>query len=199
MIKNSSAADSRWPRLYVCTHSNATDILRKACSERTLLLVVYGTNMWKHTKFGIPVLNLVLSTWLVENWRIITARHMRTGFRKFSKKNSCIARTRRDPAGLKGPRSDLTMTGRCDSSSSAGWSPNFDFRWSRRARGVVTPEFCSAQLNSKSTGISSSEVTMYDGGDAGRGCLRGQCRVGLQNFVITYFIVFEIPRLFYSI
>ena len=39
-------------------------------------------------------------------------RGARAGFRKFSGKNSCIARARRGRAGLKGPRPDLTMTGR---------------------------------------------------------------------------------------
>jgi hypothetical protein len=48
---------------------------------------------------------------------------MRAGFRKFSKKkNSCIARPRRGRAGLKGPRPDLTMTGRFHAYSSAGSS-----------------------------------------------------------------------------
>jgi hypothetical protein len=50
---------------------------------------------------------------LEENWRIRPARLPRAGFRKFSGKNSCIARARRGRAGLKGPRPDLTMTGRC--------------------------------------------------------------------------------------
>jgi hypothetical protein len=36
-------------------------------------------------------------------------------FVNFRGKKSCIARARRGRAGLKGPRPDLTMTGRCDS------------------------------------------------------------------------------------
>jgi hypothetical protein len=40
VIKNSSATNSRWPQIYVCTHSNAAYLFHKACSERTL--VVYG-------------------------------------------------------------------------------------------------------------------------------------------------------------
>jgi hypothetical protein len=56
---------------------------------------------------------------------------MRAGFRKFSKKNSCIARARRGRAGLKGPRPDLTMTGRCNVASSAG-SSKFKIRTSSR-------------------------------------------------------------------
>jgi hypothetical protein len=40
VIKNSSATDSRWPQIYIFTHSNATYPFRKVCSERTLL--VYG-------------------------------------------------------------------------------------------------------------------------------------------------------------
>ena len=43
-------------------------------------------------------------------------------FVNFRKKNSCIARARCGRAGLKGPRPDLTMTGRCDFASSAGSS-----------------------------------------------------------------------------
>ena len=42
-------------------------------------------------------------------------------FVKFRKK-LCIARARRGRAGLKGPRPDLTMTGRCHFSSSVGSS-----------------------------------------------------------------------------
>ena len=53
------------------------------------------------------------------NCRIRPAGRLRAGFRKFSKKNSCIARARRGIPGLKGPRPDLTMTGRCRSYSSA--------------------------------------------------------------------------------
>jgi hypothetical protein len=56
------------------------------------------------------------------NWRIAPARRLCAVFRKFSKKNSCIARARRARPGLKGPRPDLTMTGRCPLSSSAGSS-----------------------------------------------------------------------------
>ena len=59
----------------------------------------------------------------------VAARRMRAGFRKFSKKNSCNARARRGRAGLKGPRPDLTMTGRCDYYSSAG-SSNIKIRTS---------------------------------------------------------------------
>jgi hypothetical protein len=47
---------------------------------------------------------------------------MRAGFRKFSGKKSCIARARRGRAGQKGPRPDLTMTGRFRLYSSAGSS-----------------------------------------------------------------------------
>ena len=49
----------------------------------------------------IDILNLVLlSSWPERNWRIRPARRFRAGFRKFSKKNSCIARARRGHAGL---------------------------------------------------------------------------------------------------
>ena len=37
VITNSSATDARWPQLYVFSHSDATNPLRKACSERTSL------------------------------------------------------------------------------------------------------------------------------------------------------------------
>ena len=87
---------------------------------------------------------------------------MRAKFRKFSKKISCIARARRGCAGLKGPRPDLTMTGRCGFSSSVG-SSKIKFRTSFLLRDEVRilifddpsekekpqcPEFCSAQLYS---------------------------------------------------
>jgi hypothetical protein len=45
-------------------------------------------------------LNLVLSSWRKLNWRIRPARRLCAGFRKFSKKNSCIARARRGRACL---------------------------------------------------------------------------------------------------
>jgi hypothetical protein len=48
-ITNSSAMDSRWPQLYVCTHSNATKSLRKACSERTLLQCRRVSMKWKRS------------------------------------------------------------------------------------------------------------------------------------------------------
>ena len=37
VITNLSATDARWPQLYVFSHSDATNPLRKACSERTSL------------------------------------------------------------------------------------------------------------------------------------------------------------------
>jgi hypothetical protein len=55
VIKNSRATDSHCPQLYVCTHSNATYLLRKACSERTLLL---RPNEHVNTNEHTAVLNL---------------------------------------------------------------------------------------------------------------------------------------------
>ena len=48
------------------------------------------------TKFSIRI----LYSWPRQNQRMTPAQRLRAGFRKFSKKNSCIARPRRARAGL---------------------------------------------------------------------------------------------------
>jgi hypothetical protein len=132
----------------------------------------------------------LLSSWVVGNWRTAPARRSGAGFRKFSGKNSCIARLLRARADLKGPRPDpwpdLTMTGRCKLSSSVGSSKNtirtsllykhgykatlalcrnevriLIFDDPAEIESLQCPEFCFAQLDSMFLRTSTAVVQLY--------------------------------------